>query len=84
MDARCYCGMKVVLLESSTVTNPGISFIRCLRWEGQDCKYFTRVDEIEGGWEALARSVIGINNKSDFVNIMTITELSEESNLKVV
>ncbi|QHO13108.1 uncharacterized protein DS421_15g512730 [Arachis hypogaea] len=64
LDGRCFCGREVALMESGTVTNPNRWFIRCPLWavradavgvQTRDCKYFVWVDEIEEGWEGIAR-----------------------------
>ncbi|RYR05050.1 hypothetical protein Ahy_B06g084895 [Arachis hypogaea] len=56
LDGRCHCGEYVILLKSLTITNPGRWFIRCPLFE--DCNYFVWVDEIDGGWQSLARCLI--------------------------
>ncbi|QHO16978.1 uncharacterized protein DS421_10g308280 [Arachis hypogaea] len=55
LDDRCFCGREVALMESGTITNPNIWFIRCPLWATRDCKYFVWVDELEEGWECLTR-----------------------------
>ncbi|QHO16541.1 uncharacterized protein DS421_10g304390 [Arachis hypogaea] len=63
LDGRCFCGLEVALIESGTVTNPNRWFIRCPLWKTRDCKYFMWVDEIEEGWEGLARSLAKRNTE---------------------
>ncbi|MED6108290.1 hypothetical protein PIB30_022420 [Stylosanthes scabra] len=59
LTRRCFCGQIVVLLQSGTLNNPGRWFLRCPMWKTMDCKYFVWVDEIDGGWEGLARALVG-------------------------
>ncbi|QHO09183.1 uncharacterized protein DS421_14g479100 [Arachis hypogaea] len=61
LSGRCFCGQGVVLLQSGTLTNPG-------RWFTMDCKYFVWVDEIDGGWEGLARALVRKNQDSSCGN----------------
>ncbi|QHO47760.1 uncharacterized protein DS421_1g00030 [Arachis hypogaea] len=55
LDGKCFCGRDVVLMESGTITNPNRWFIRCPLWATRDCRYFVWVDELEQGWEGVAR-----------------------------
>ncbi|QHN76369.1 hypothetical protein S245_065763 [Arachis hypogaea] len=55
LDGKCFCGRDVVLMESGTITNPNRWFIRCPLWATRDCRYFVWVDELEQGWEGMAR-----------------------------
>ncbi|QHN82008.1 uncharacterized protein DS421_20g691930 [Arachis hypogaea] len=65
---RCFCGQGVVLLQSGTLTNPGRWFVRCPLWKMMDCKYFVWVDEIDRGWEGLARALVRKNQDSSYGN----------------
>ncbi|QHN91913.1 uncharacterized protein DS421_17g579130 [Arachis hypogaea] len=58
VSRRCFCGQGMVLLQFETLTNPGRWFVRCHLWKTMDCKYFVWVDEIDGGWEGLARALV--------------------------
>ncbi|XP_020977162.1 uncharacterized protein LOC110271177 [Arachis ipaensis] len=68
LSGRCFCGQGVVLLQSGTLTNPGRWFVRCPLWKTMDCKYFIWVDEIDGGWEGLARALVRKNQDSSCGN----------------
>ncbi|MED6165311.1 hypothetical protein PIB30_098381 [Stylosanthes scabra] len=63
LAGRCFCGKTVLLLKSSTSSNPGRWFIHCPMWKTRYCKYFAWVDEIDGGWEGLAQALILIANE---------------------
>ncbi|QHN84887.1 uncharacterized protein DS421_16g532590 [Arachis hypogaea] len=64
LSGRCFCGQDVVLLQSGTLTNPERWFVRCPLWKTMNCKYFLWVDEINGGWEGLARALVRKNQDS--------------------
>ncbi|QHN87210.1 uncharacterized protein DS421_16g553080 [Arachis hypogaea] len=55
LDEKCFCRWDVVLMETGMITNPNRWFIRCPLWATRDCRYFVWVDELEQGWEGLAR-----------------------------
>ncbi|XP_020973519.1 uncharacterized protein LOC110269897 [Arachis ipaensis] len=66
LDGKCLCGRDVVLIESGTMTNSNRWFIRCPGWATRDCKYFVWVDEIEEGWEGLARALAKRNSDKSY------------------
>ncbi|RYR79689.1 hypothetical protein Ahy_A01g004506 [Arachis hypogaea] len=67
LDGKCLCGRDVVLMESGTMTNPNRWFIKCPGWATRDCKYFVWVDEIEEGWEGLARALAKRNSDQSYL-----------------
>ncbi|XP_057730146.1 uncharacterized protein LOC130945447 [Arachis stenosperma] len=80
LDGRCFCGRDFALMESGTVTNPNRWFIRCPLWATRDCKYFVWVDEIEEGWEGIARCLARRQSGSSYPRHddgLIVTEVGE-------
>ncbi|QHO52186.1 uncharacterized protein DS421_2g37380 [Arachis hypogaea] len=88
LSGRCFCGQGVVLLQSGTLTNPGRWFIRCPLWKTMDCKYFVWVNEINRGWEGLARALVRKNQDSscgnDEVNVTGQRREIQENSVKIL
>ncbi|QHN96046.1 uncharacterized protein DS421_18g615020 [Arachis hypogaea] len=67
-------------MESGTITNPNRWFIRCPLWATRDCKYFVWVDEIEEGWEGIARCLARRQSETSYPRHndgFTVTEPGE-------
>ncbi|QHO15199.1 uncharacterized protein DS421_10g292840 [Arachis hypogaea] len=81
LSGRCFCGQDVVLLQSGTLTNHG-------RWFTMDCKCFVWVDEINGGWEELARALVRKNQDSSCgnhdVNVTGQRREIQENSVKIL
>ncbi|RYR58716.1 hypothetical protein Ahy_A05g024603 [Arachis hypogaea] len=56
-NGRCFCGLRVTLLQPGMAMNHGRWFVRCPNWKNLDCNFFAWVDEIERQWEDLRRAL---------------------------
>ncbi|QHN94378.1 uncharacterized protein DS421_17g600710 [Arachis hypogaea] len=80
LDDRCFCGREFALMESGTVTNPNRWFIRFPLWAVMDRRCWSSIDEIEEGWEGIARCLAKRQSGSSYPRHddgFTVTEPGE-------